>query len=75
MDIYLGRKQTQEFNLGLGQEVSLQLTKDLDRSFCTIYFENFLKVQIQLKNYFKEAFMVLEMIGDKHMKRGDPFFR
>ena len=46
MDIYLGKKQTQEFNLGLGEEVSLQLTNDLDRSFCTIYFENFLKVQI-----------------------------
>ena len=30
MDIYLGRKQTPEFNLGLGEEVVLQLTKDLE---------------------------------------------
>ena len=30
MDIYLGRKQTSEFNLGLGEEVVLQLTKDLE---------------------------------------------
>ena len=40
MDIYLGRKQTPEFNLGLGEEVVLQLTKDLERSFCTVYFDN-----------------------------------
>ena len=46
MDIYLGSKQTPEFNLGLGEEVSLQLTKDLDGSFCTTCFENFLKVKI-----------------------------
>ena len=31
MDIYLGRKQTPEFNLRLGEEVVLQLTKDLER--------------------------------------------
>ena len=30
MDIYLGRKQTPEFNLGLGEEVVLQMTKNLE---------------------------------------------
>ena len=30
MDIYLARKKTPEFNLGLGDEVVLQLTKDLE---------------------------------------------
>ena len=45
MDIYLGRKQTPGFNLGLGEEVVLQLTKDLERSFCTIYIDSFLIVQ------------------------------
>ena len=30
MDIYLGRKQTLEFNIGLGDEVVLQLTKELE---------------------------------------------
>ena len=40
MDIYLGRKQTPEFNLGLGEEVVLQPTKDLEQSFCTAYFFN-----------------------------------
>ena len=40
MDIYLGRKRTPEFNLGLGEEAVLQLTKDLERQFCTLYFDN-----------------------------------
>ena len=30
VDIYLGRKQTPEINLGLGEEAVLQLTKNLD---------------------------------------------
>ena len=34
MDIYLGKKQNTEFNLG--EEVVLQLTKGLDGSFCTV---------------------------------------
>ena len=46
MDTYLGRKQTPEFNLGLGNELVLQLTKDVEQSFCTVYFGNFLIVQI-----------------------------
>ena len=39
MDIYLGRKETPEFNLGLKEEVVLHL-KHLEQSFCTIYFDN-----------------------------------
>ena len=38
MDIYLERKQTPEFSLGFGDEVVLRLTKDLEQSFCTVYF-------------------------------------
>ena len=41
MDIYLESKQILEFNLGLGEEVALHLTKELGRSFCTVYFDNF----------------------------------
>ena len=41
MNMYLRRKKTPEFDLGLGEEVVLQLTKDLERSFCTVFFENF----------------------------------
>ena len=39
-DIYLGRKQTPKFNLGVGEEVVSQLKKDLERSFCSVYFDN-----------------------------------
>ena len=38
MDVYLGSEQTPEFNLGLGEEVILQVTKDLERLFWTVYF-------------------------------------
>ena len=41
MDIYLERIQIPEFNLGPGEEVVLPLTKDLEQSFCTVYFDNF----------------------------------
>ena len=60
MDIYLGRKKTLEFNIGLGEEVVLQLEKDLERSFCTIYFENFFNSPELIKKYSKKTFMVLE---------------
>ena len=64
MDIFLGRKQTPKFNLGLGEEVVLQLTKD----FWTVYFENFLIVQSSLKNYSKKAFLVLEQFEPTEKK-------
>ena len=40
MDNYLGKKQAPEFNLCLGEELVLQLTKDLEWSFTTVYFDN-----------------------------------
>ena len=61
MDIYLGRKQTSEFNLGLGQEVVLQLTKDLERSFCAAHFDNFYNSPKLIETLFqRDIFMVLE---------------
>ena len=57
MDIYLGRKQTPEFNLRHGEEVVLQLTKDLERSSCTVYFGNYFKSPKLIENYSKKAFM------------------
>ena len=38
INIYLGRKQAPQPSLGLGEEVVLQLTKDLE---CIVYFDNF----------------------------------
>ena len=39
MDIFIGRKETPEFNLE--EEVVLQLTKNLEQLFCTVCFDNF----------------------------------
>ena len=82
MDIYLGRQQTPQFSLGLGEEVVLQLTKDLEQWFCTVYFDNFLNSPKLIEKLFqKDIYSVgtvranrkqmLNMINDKQTKRGD----
>ena len=82
MDIYLGRKQTPEFNLGLGEEVALQLTKDLEPWFCTVYFDNFFNSPKLIEKLFQKNIYGIrtvranrkqmpKMIDDKQMKRGD----
>ena len=55
MDIYLGKKQTPEFNLGLREEVVLQLTKDLERSFCALYFDNFFNSPRLIEKLFQKG--------------------
>ena len=78
MDIYLGRKQTPEFNLGLVEEVVFQLTKDLEQLFCTVYFA----LSKLIEKLFQKGLYVIgtaranrwyvpKMIDDKQMKRGD----
>ena len=82
IDIYLGRIQTPEFNLGLGEEAFLQLTKDLERSFCTVYFDNFFNSPKLIEKLFQKSIYGIgailanrkqmpKMIDDKQMKRGD----
>ena len=82
MDIYLGRKQTPEFNLGPGEEVLLQLTKDLERSFCTVYFDSFFNSPKLIEKVFQNVIYDIgrvrasreqmpKMMDDKQMKRGD----
>ena len=89
MDIYVGRKQTPGFNLGLGEEVGLQLTKDLERSVCSAYFDSFFNSPKLMKKLFQKGIYGIgtvrsnrkqmpKMIDDKQMKKGrlrDPFFR
>ena len=81
MDIYLGRKQTPEFNLGLVEEVVFQLTKDLEQLFCTVYFA----LSKLIEKLFQKGLYVIgtaranrrympKMIDDKQMKRGDREF-
>ena len=82
MDTYVGRKQKPEFNLGLRKKVVLQLTKDLERSFSTVYFDNFFDRPKFIKQLFQKSIYGIEtvranrkqmpqMIHDKQMKSGD----
>ena len=56
MDIYLDKKQNTEFNLG--EEVVLQSTKDLEGSFCTVYFDNFFNSPILIEKLFEENILL-----------------
>ena len=82
IDIYLGRKQTPEFSLSLGEEVVLQLTKDLERLFWTFCFDNFFNSPKLIEELFQKGIygagivranrkQMPKMIDDKQMKRGD----
>ena len=82
MDIYLGRKQTLEFNLSLGEEVILQLMKDLEQSFCTVYFGSFFNSPKLIEKLFQKDIYGIgtvradrkqmpKMIDNKQMKAGD----
>ena len=62
MDVYLGRRQTPEFNISLGEEVVLQLTKDLEGSFCTVYFDNFFNSPKLIKKLFQKSIYGIEKI-------------
>ena len=80
MDIYLGRKQTPEFNLGLGEETILQLTKNLEQPFSTVHFDNFFNSPKLIEKLFQKDIYGIgtvpanrnqmpKMIDDKQMKR------
>ena len=80
IDIYLGKKQNTEYNLD--KEVVLQLTKDLEGSFCTVYFGNFFSSSILTEKLFDKNIYTIrtvrknrkkmsKMLEDKKMKRGD----
>ena len=62
MDVYLGRRQTPEFNIGLGEEVVLQLTKGLEGSFCTVYFYNFFNSPKLIEKLFQKSIYGIETI-------------
>ena len=55
MDIYLKKKQAPEFNQGHGEDVALQLTKDLEQLFCTVYFDNFFNSPKLNEKLFKKV--------------------
>ena len=49
MNMYLGKKESSEFNLALREEVVLQLTEPLEKSFYTVYFDNFFNTPTLVK--------------------------
>ena len=80
MDIYLGKKENTEFNLG--EEVVMQLTKDLEGSLCAVYFDNFFYSPILIEKLFnknvytigtdcKNRKQIPKMFEDKKAKSGD----
>ena len=85
MDIHLGRKQTTEFSLGLGEGVVLQLTKDLERLFYLVYFGNFFNSPKLIEKLFQKGIYSIgtvrakrkqmsKIIDDRLMKREDYVF-
>ena len=60
MKIYLGKKQNTEFNLG--EEVVLQLTKDLEGSFCILYFDNFFNSPILIEKLFDKNIYAIRTV-------------
>ena len=62
MDVNLKRKQSPEFNLGLAEEVVLKLTKDLQGSFCTVYFDNFFNSPKLIEKLFQKDIYGIETV-------------
>ena len=70
MDFSLGRKQTPEFNLGLGEEIVLQLKKDLDQAFCTVYLEKkFNSPKLSEKRFQKSIYGSVRVIANKSVNK------
>ena len=69
-------------SLSVGEEVVPQLTKNLGRSFCTVYFDNFFNSLKLIEKLFQKGIYGIEtvqangkqmpkMIDDKQIKRRD----
>ena len=80
MGINLSKKQNTEFNLG--EEVVLQLTKDLEGAFCAAYFDNCFNSPILIEKLFDKNIYAIgtvrknrkqmpKMLEDKNMQKGD----
>ena len=72
MDIYLGWKQTAEFNVGLREEVVLQLTKDFGAIVlhCSKLIEKLFQKDIYVIGTVQaNRKQMPKMIDDKQMKR------
>ena len=78
MDMYLGKKQQVEHSLGEG--VVLQLSKKLNDTYCTLFFNNFFNSPSLVETLYQDGIYgigtvrkdhkhIPSMVPDKAMKR------
>ena len=66
MDIYLGKKQNGELNLG--EVVVLQLSKDLEGTFCTVYSDNVFNSPILIEKMFDKDIYAIGTVRKNRKK-------
>ena len=54
-DLYLGKKQNVEVNLG--EDMVMQLSEKLKGTFCTLFFDNFFNSPLLINKLFEENIM------------------
>ena len=59
---------TSEFNLGLGEEVVLQLAKDLEQSFYFVCFDNVANCPKLIESLFQKGIVILEQFEPTESK-------
>ena len=84
MNMYLGRKESTEYNLG--ESVVLNLASALDDSYCTLVFDNFLAIPNLVQTLFDKKMYSIGTVQsnrknipkfspDKSFQRGDSEFK
>ena len=79
LELYLGKKDEAELNLG--ESVVSKMCKVLEKSLCTVYFDNFFNSPLLISNLFKKGIYGVgtaqsnrrempALPSDKRMKRG-----
>ena len=82
--MYLGRKESTEYNLG--ESVVLNLATSLNDSYCTLLFDNFFSGLNLIQTLFEKNIYIIRTIWanrknmpafspDKNLKRGDCEFK
>ena len=68
MNMYLGKKQSSWFNLVLGEEVVLQLTKLFEKYFYSVYFDNFFNSPTLVKKLFEKNIYAIGTVRSNEIK-------
>ena len=81
LDLYLGKKEIIEYNLG--ESVVLTMSKALEQTYCTMYFDNFFNSTTLIKTLFDIGIYGIGtvrsnrkgMLPDRSMEQGDVEFQ